>query len=378
MTLFRAPAYKSGSAWSAVKHWKETSEILGRIVAEGDAGRRAAVATVVRIQGSAYRRPGARFLVEEDGRTSGSVSGGCLEADVQETALDVLRARAPRLLHYDTGSDDRIVWGLGLGCNGSVDIFVQEATATDFLEVARRARELLDGDSPFVLSTVLKGPLVGAAVLTNGAGLAVGSTGDAALDLAVAAQATDALSRRVSGIAELSSTEVFSELLAPPPHLVLFGAGDDAIPICRYASDAGFRVTVVDHRQAHLSSERFPAASRLLLRRAEEGLASLPAGPRDFGVVKTHSFGQDREWTRQLLSSSIAYIGLLGPRARAAEIIRQLGASDSGRVHAPVGLDLGAEGPEQVAVAIVAELLAARSGREPLPLREKEGAIHAG
>jgi xanthine/CO dehydrogenase XdhC/CoxF family maturation factor len=361
-----------------VKHWKEAAEVLGRIVADAQAGRRAAVATVVRIEGSAYRRPGARFLVEEDGRTAGSVSGGCLEADVRETALDVLRARAPRLLHYDTGSDDRIVWGLGLGCSGSVDIFVQEGTAAEFLEVARRARELLDADSPFVLSTVLKGPAAGSVLVTAGAGIAAGSTGDAGLDRAIAAEAAEALSRRASRIADLSSAEVFSELLAPPPNLVLFGAGDDAIPICRYASDAGFRVTVVDHRQAYLSAERFPAASRLLLRRAEEGLASLPAGPRDFAVVKTHSFAQDREWTRQLLASGLAYIGLLGPRARAAEISRQLGASDSGRLHGPVGLDLGAEGPEQVAVAIVAELLALRSGREPLPLREKEGAIHAG
>jgi xanthine/CO dehydrogenase XdhC/CoxF family maturation factor len=361
-----------------VKHWKETSEILGRIVAEGEAGRRAAVATVVRIQGSVYRRPGARFLVEEDGRTFGSVSGGCLEADVRETALDVLRARTPRLLHYDTGSDDRIVWGLGLGCNGSVDIFVQESTQREFLEVARPALEFLAGDDPFVLSTVLKGPAAGRTLLSNAEGIVAGSTGDAGLDRAVAAQAADALSRRDSRVAALSSTEVFSELLAPPPNLVLFGAGDDAIPICRYASEAGFRVTVIDHRQAYVSAERFPAASRLLLRRAEEGLASLPAGPRDFGVVKTHSFGHDREWTRQLLASGIGYIGLLGPRARAAEIIRQLGAPDGGRVHGPVGLDLGAEGPEQVAVAIVAELLSVRSGREPLPLREKEGAIHAG
>jgi xanthine dehydrogenase accessory factor len=111
-----------------MKHWRETSEIVERTIALASANRRAALATVVRIDGSAYRRPGAKFLIEDDGRTIGGVSGGCLEADVREVAQRVIETATPRLLHYDTGADDRMVWGLGLGCNGSVDIFVQPAT----------------------------------------------------------------------------------------------------------------------------------------------------------------------------------------------------------------------------------------------------------
>jgi xanthine dehydrogenase accessory factor len=378
LTLLQPPAYKSCSTGSAVKHWKEAAEVFGRIVAAAQGGRRAALATVVRIQGSAYRRPGARFLIEEGGLTSGSVSGGCLEADVRETALEVMRAGAPRLLHYDTSTDDRTVWGLGLGCNGSVDIFVQPATEGEPLEIAQRALDLLAGESPFVLSTVLQGPASGRAMLSDAEGIVAGSTGLSDLDRAVARQGMDVLSSGESRLHELQAWEVFSEHLAPPPNLIVFGAGDDAIPLCRYASDAGFRVTVVDHRQAYLSPERFPDAAGLQLRRSEEGLASLPVGPRAFAVVKTHSFAEDREWARQLVASNLPYVGLLGPRARAAEIRSQIGAKENGRVYAPVGLDLGAEGPEQVALAIVAELLAVRSSREPWPLREKEGAIHAG
>jgi len=329
-----------------VKHWKETAEILGRAAQLAEAGQRAAVATVVRIEGSAYRRPGAKFLVEEDGRTSGSVSGGCLEADVREVALEVMRSGQPRLLRYETGSDDSSVFSLGLGCSGTVEIFVQPATGDDALEAAREILELLQGDRPFTVTTVVRG---------EGAGRV-----------------------QVDAPEGAAPEETFTETLAPPPNLIVFGAGDDAIPLCAYASDAGFRVTVVDHRPATLSQERFPGAFRLDGRRPEEGAAGLPAGPRALAVVKTHSFAHDREWVRQLLAAGVPYIGLLGPRARGAKILSQIGTPASDRVFTPVGLDLGAEGPEQVAISIVAELLAVHSSRQPWSLREKEGAIHAG
>lgn len=361
-----------------MKHWKETAEILGRVARLAEAGGRAAVATVVRIEGSAYRRPGAKLLVEENGATLGSISGGCLEADVREIALQVLREGAPRLLHYETGSDDRKVWGLGLGCNGSVDIFVRPATSPAALEIAGRVRGLLEGEKPFAVSNLLKGPgPAGSTLVLATEGVVAGSTGDAGLDREIARQAGELLARRESRLHAAGSAEVFTEVLIPPPHLVLFGAGDDAVPLCAYASDVGFRVGVVDHREAYLSAERFPGAARRLALRPEDGTAALPVGPRAYAVVKTHSFAHDREWVRRLLAAGVAYVGVLGPRLRTQEILRQIGAVSSDRVFGPVGLDLGAEGPEQVAVSIVAEILAVRSSREPWPLREKEGAIHA-
>ncbi|MGH9368810.1 MAG: XdhC family protein [Thermoanaerobaculia bacterium] len=360
-----------------MKHWKETAQVLGRAVRLAEAGRRAAVATLVRIEGSAYRRPGAKFLVEEDGRTAGSISGGCLEADVREVALHVIRGNAPRLLRYETGADDRAVFGLGLGCSGAVEIFVRPATQGDALEGARAILELLSGESPFAVSTLVKGAGAGRALVLTAEGVRIGSTGDPALDRDVARQGADLLARRDSRLHTAGAADVFTEVLSPPPHLLLFGAGDDTIPLCAYASDAGFRVTVVDHREAALSPERFPGASRRLALRPEEGLGSLTVGPRCYAVVKTHSFAHDREWVRGLLAEAVAYVGLLGPRARAREILSQIGTSASDRLHAPVGLDLGAEGPEQVALSIVAELLAVASSREPWPLRDKETAIHA-
>lgn len=375
-----------------MKHWQETAQIVGRVAELAAAGRRAAMATVVRIDGSAYRRPGAKLLVEEDGATCGGVSGGCLEADVREIAGAVMRGGAPRLCHYETGDDDRTVWGLGLGCNGAVDIFVQPVTSGDTLDLARQVGTLLAGDSPFAVSTVVRGPSAALGrTLLAGDGLAAGSTGAPGLDREIARRSDTLLAGGESKLydiesdgADTDSTGVFTEVHVPPPRLVICGAGDDAMPLAAFASRIGFRVTVVDHRPAHLSRERFPDAERID-RRPTDGLEGFPLGPRTHVVVMTHSFAHDREWIRRLLRTGAPYIGLLGPRARRDEILGQIGASGepgaatgTDRLFAPVGLDLGADGPEQVAVSILAELLAVRASSAPRHLRDKEGVIHAG
>lgn len=334
-----------------MKHWHETFAILERL-SRLAAGRRAALATVVRISGSAYRRPGAKFLVEDGGETTGGVSGGCLEADVRETGLRILREGTPRLLHYDTGSDEETVWGLGLGCDGAVDVFVQPATAAPFA----RARELLADGSPFgvaqgfAIHTVVKGPLLGQVeIVADPAG------GDSRME-------------------ERGPDTLFVDVLAPPPSLLIFGAGDDSQPLARLAHEAGFQVTVIDHRRGYLTPERFPPPARLVLRRAPDGVPSLSR--QHYAVVETHALQHDRDWMRALLAEPLAYLGLLGPRARKEHLFRELGVPEHERVFAPVGLDLGAEGPEQVAVSIVAEMLAVRAGRRPAHLRVKRGGIH--
>jgi len=337
-----------------MNHWKETAEILSRLAELRAAGRRAALATVVRIVGSAYRRPGAKFLIGESGDTLGSVSGGCLEADVREVAKGVMETGKPSLRHYSTGTDEDIVWGLGLGCNGLVDVFIQPATEGPLAELADRLRELLAGDSAFAIATVLDGKEAGSATILEpeGANSAVQTVGDA---------------------------QVFIEVLSPPPHLIVCGAGDDARPLVAYAADAGFRVTVVDHRQGLMQQEWFPQTARLVLARPEEPV-DLPPAARSLAVVKTHSLKHDREWVRRLLAAGLPYVGVLGPRARTETILREIGAtsSETERVFGPVGLDLGADGPRQVSLAIVAELLAFIAHREPRHLSERREAIHAG
>ena len=360
-----------------MKHWQETSQILGRAIDLAASGRRAALATVVRISGSAYRRAGAKLLVEESGATLGGVSGGCLEADVREVALSVLRDGGARLRHYETGDDDRTVWGLGLGCNGAIDIFVQPITSAETLDLARRVRTLLAGDAPFTVSTVVRGPAAALGrMLVAGDGLPAGSMGIPALDGEVVRHAQALLAAGESQFYDIDSIGVFTDVHVPPPRLVICGAGDDAIPLATHAAQVGYCVTVVDHRPAYLSRERFPDAERVD-RRPGDGLDGLPLGPRTQSVVMTHSFAHDREWVRGLLRTDAPYIGLLGPVARRDAILQQIDAAESDRLFAPVGLDLGADGPEQVAVSILAELLAVLAASEPRHLRERAGVIHA-
>jgi xanthine/CO dehydrogenase XdhC/CoxF family maturation factor len=360
-----------------VRHWKETAEIFRRAEELAAAGRRAALATVVRIEGSAYRRPGARLLVEDDGTTLGSISGGCLESDVREVALAALREGTPRRRTYETGSDENEAWGLGLGCAGSVELFVQPVDAATLRAIAR-TRELFAAERPFILATVIGGgaPPAGL-VVASSAGGAWGSTGDSALDAEIARRAPEWIAGRASRTAAVGPAEIFVQVLVSPPSLLLFGADDDAKPIAAFASSVGFCVTVVDHREGLLGAERFPGAERRLVRRPEDGVGRLGIGPHTFAVVKSHRIAYDREWARQLLAAGAGYVGLLGPRARTREIRRSIDAEDDPRVFGPVGLDLGAEGPDQVALSIVAELLAASSGVAPRPLREKEDRVHA-
>jgi xanthine dehydrogenase accessory factor len=358
-----------------MNHWKETAEVLSRLAELTAAGRRAALATVVHIVGSAYRRPGAKFLIEETGDTLGSVSGGCLEADVREVAKGVLETGRPSLRHYSTGADEDVVWGLGLGCNGLVDVFIQSATEGPLAGLEDRLRGLLAGDAPFVVATVVDGDDPGA-VLIAGPEAAHGSLGSPDLDALAVEKARSLVPAGRSGVHPIGDRRVFFEVQPPPPHLIVCGAGEDARPLVAYAADAGFRVTLVDHRQGLMNPDWFPQAARLILARSEEP-ADLPPAERSLAVVKTHSLNHDREWARRLLTAGFPYVGLLGPRARTETILKEIGMPGDGRVYGPVGLDLGADGPRQVALSIVAELLAFTAGREPRHLSESKEAIHA-
>jgi xanthine dehydrogenase accessory factor len=362
-----------------MKHWKETAQIVDRVVALAAAGRRAALATAVRISGSSYRRPGAKFLIEDDGATLGGVSGGCLEADVRAIASSVIRTGSPRLLHYETGSDDRTVWGLGLGCNGSVDIFVQAATEPPAIEILRASHPpLKDNAGPLAIATVVDGPDgVGQSMLVDAQGSTTGSTGIPRLDSRLADLASRGVIEGRSRLREIDGLVLFIDVLTVPPSLIVCGAGDDARPLVAYASDVGFAVTVVDHRDGYLSPARFPGARALQRLRPGDDITSLAVGPETLVVVKTHSLSHDREWVRAFLQAGAAYIGLLGPRARKAEIVEQIG-DGAGRIFGPIGLDIGADGPEEIAISIIAELLAVRSGRQGSHLREKRETIHAG
>ncbi len=360
-----------------MKHWVETSAILDRLAKLVAEGNRAALATVVRISGSAYRRPGAKLLIEESGFTHGGVSGGCLETDVRAQGLEVLRGAAPRMLHYETSSDEETLWGLGLGCEGAVDVYLQRIDRPWMEGPGKQMLDLASSGVPFAPVTIVRGPLEGRTLVLAKGALA-GSSGSAALDQELSRRAGPMLEGDGgAALVEWGEQAAFVDILRPPPRLFVFGAGDDARPLVSLAAAAGFEVTVVDHRPAYLTQERFPPPAKLVRRRPSEGVAGLPFGisRRNFVVVQTHALAHDRDWVRALADQPLAYLGLLGPRVRKEQVIGELPV-DGEKLFAPVGLDLGADGPEQVAISIVAEMLAVSSRREPIHLRARAGGIH--
>jgi xanthine/CO dehydrogenase XdhC/CoxF family maturation factor len=353
-----------------MKRWQETAELVeraARLLAEdGDA----ALATVVRIEGSAYRRPGAKLLVAKDGRLWGGVSGGCLEADVRERALEAVETGESRVVPYHTGPDDP--WGLGLGCDGSIDVFVQPLQASGAALLIGPLLGLLRGEDAVGLVTVIGGDNdVGNTALVEPRD----SRGEVQHD-ALSELGADFVDRGEIGLAEIEGRSVFIETLSPPPRLLVCGAGDDAVPLVRYATDAGFRVVVADHRERLLSRERFPRAWTLKETRPEDEQGPGGLGSPDLAVIMTHSLQLDEAWLRLLLGGPMRYVGVLGPRERTQRMLQEVSLEGAPHVFGPVGLDLAAEGAEQVSLSIVAEILAVVGGREPAHLRGRSGPIH--
>ena len=355
-----------------MKQWLETREVLDRLAELLKEGKRAALATVVRVRGSAYRHEGAKMLVAEDGATTGNVSGGCIEADVREVALSVLASSKAELRSYYAGSDPIAAWDLGVGCEGQVDVLVERAT-----DARANERALLDATSPFASCVLVES--AGRRLVVTASGSEGGLAGPG-FDASVAAAARSVIEGGSSAIHRVAGRDVFIDVLTPPPQLVVVSAGEDARPLARFAAAIGFRVVVVDHRPGLLTRQRFPMAASLVDATPEELLGRLDLRGDTFAVVMTHHYADDREYLRALLDTSVAYIGILGPRQRTDRILKQLAARgpvDESRVYGPVGLDIGTDGAEQVAISALSEILAVRSGREPTSLRERRQPIHA-
>jgi len=360
-----------------VKHWQETARVLDRVILLGQQGRASALAVVTQIRGSSYRRPGAKLLIEEDGGIVGGVSGGCLEEDVRQQGLAVLVGGRARVLHYDTSDDETRVWGLGLGCDGEVDLVVLPISPAAALGPWAQVRRLLDGDLAIVLATFAEAGAGGGVLVTDGSARLVDGLGEETAADDVETAALIALRRGRSRLQTVGKRQVFADVLLPPPKLLVCGAGEDARPLVALAASVGFRVIVADHRAAHLTAELLPEAQRLILRRAEEA-GEIPTDADTYAIVKTHSLKEDIAWVRRLIRTEVPYVGILGPRARTRRILEEVAAEGDDRVFGPVGLDLGADGAEQVSVSAVAELLAARARREPVHLRDRLAAMHAG
>ncbi len=340
-----------------------------------------ALATVVRTSGSTPRPVGARLAITADQRLAGSVSGGCLEADVVEEAMRTLSGEQPaRILHY--GISDEMGFSVGLSCGGSVDVLIEawRWDAQADAVVARLGEALRSGD-PVALVSLVDGEHAGARALVDGDRL-VGTLGSAEADAVALSLGLDRIDTGMAALEERDGMHLYVEPFVARPHLVVIGASDIGAALTTMAQTCGYQVTVVDPRTAFLTRERFPTAEVLIARWPDEALAGLTLGPRDAAACLSHDPKFDEPTLDALLAGEVGYIGAIGSRRTAAkrvERLRVMGHSDEaiGRVHSPVGLDIGSRTPAEIALSILAEAVATRRGRTGASLREPVAAAAA-
>lgn len=356
--------------------------------------RSAAIATVVKTSGSVYRRPGARMLLTVDQPIIGAISGGCLEADVWERAQPLLHETAnPIVITYDTTASQDIVWGLGMGCNGMVQVLLESLHT----ESANCQLEFITAcwqqQQPGAIATVFHvtgsvNAQIGDRILLAADQTTIHGVAEPLLVTRLLQDSDRCLrsgkSQVVTYQLEQGIVEALIDVIQPPVSLLIFGAGYDAIPVVQLAKQLGWQVTVIDHRSMYANRDRFPDADQIIVSHADEILTQLTMTAQAAAVVMTHHYLQDQALLKILLPSEISYLGVLGPKARTQQLLQDLHhhglrftESQLQRLYAPIGLDLGAETPDQIALAIVAEIQAVLNQRSGHSLREKAGAIHA-
>lgn len=365
---------------------RELRDLVAAFRALGPSGAVAVLGTVVHAEGSTYRRPGARWLGLPDGSAVGLVSGGCLEGDLLERARAVVASGSATRVRYDSTGDDDLVWGLGLGCAGVVEVLLEPVSASapgplSLIEACLAAR------SPGALVTALEGgPGTGAhAALHPDGRFDVGGWAGAPSSLRrdVEAAARRAADERRTRRQRVAGVDLLVEPISPPPRLLLFGAGADAAPVVRLAAELGWSVEVVDGRAAFARAERLPEAERVILCEPDAVAERVAVDADTLVLVMTHHYLHDRAILRALLGSPARYVGVLGPRRRTEDLLADLrdegvapGEAALERLFAPAGLDVGADAPEQIALSVVAEMQAVLCGRSGGRLRERKGPIH--
>jgi xanthine dehydrogenase accessory factor len=355
---------------------------------------KAAIATVVEVKGSAYRRPGARMLLTSDGRSAGVINGGCLDADLQARAAQVMESGQAQLACYDTTSSQDIVFGLGLGCRGIVKILVEPVDNLDYLQVR--------SDQKVAVATLYEHEIttahqyssevpVGARVVWRdcpfeGVKLEENElphddwASQIASDVCKVLGGGNSFCRDYA--TETGRVRAFVELIAPPQQLLIFGAGADVVPLEKLGKTIGWDVQVLDLRAPSPERPIFVSSQHV----APDALLQFEIPFGAACVIMTHNFLHDLELLKVLLPSTADYIGILGPRRRTDELLEKMTGetllppfvateAQLDRLFAPIGLDLGAETPEEIALSIIAEIQRVKRSKSGQSLREKN-AIH--
>ena len=353
------------------------------------------LATIVNTKGSTYRRTGARMLVTKEGEITGMVSAGCLEQDIfhhiQQKIEAVDSSFQPFLITYDITTNEDISWGFGLGCDGVVQILVESLEDNAFNPMTFISK-CLQGQQIGVLATIfqVEGDInvqLGTKLMMYGDGSITHNFTEMDLYRKVATDAQKVINTKQSAIHQYSvssgKVQIFIEAIQPPTPLVIFGAGRDAIPLAQFAKALGWNLTIVDCRSLEATANRFSIADQVIPTRREILSQQITPTIDTVAVIMTHNYYDDLEILKLLLPSPALYVGLLGSRNRTQRLLQELRLQQTTytieqlrRLHAPIGLDIGAETPEEIAIAIVAEIQTQLSGRNGGFLKNRQTAMH--
>ncbi len=319
-------------------------------------GEMLVLATVIHTEGSTYGKPGSQMLIARDGQIAGLLSGGCAEADLLERASKVFETGLAQLTDYDTRGTDDAIWGIGLGCEGAMRILLTRLDTANGYQPFAFVRDCLHEHrrGSFALTVASANPSIPLGRAFHSGGSNVPDFLSSALE--------GSETQTVIGI----DVSVFVAPISPPPRLLILGAGADAQPVVEMAALLGWQVTIADHRPAYAQAERFPRARHVLLAQAEQATQHLAVDSFDAAVVMSHHLTTDRIYLAALARSTLGYVGLLGPPARRKRLLSELGEEAiklAPRLASPVGLDIGAQTAEAIALAVVAEVHAYLHGR---------------
>ena len=370
---------------------KELYEILSSYEVYRSLNSSCALATVVDVNGSAYRRPGARMLVSYDGQLTGAISGGCLEGDAMRKAQYAISKNSPSLVVYDTMDEDDAVIGIGLGCNGIIKILIEPIDFNSTFNPVELLKLGLSQRSPFVMLTSFQSghqesTLGTVGIIREGksvfrADLPAGFT-EASL-IEVSEEIFQSQKSKTTHLKSNPELKIYFEYVAPRPKLLIVGAGRDAEPLARMAVELGWEISVVDGRASHADGRRFVGACQIWVAKPHQVFDNFEVDDRTYVVLLTHNFNYDKAMLLEWSKTPSPYLGMIGPKKKLIRALEEL--SNAGtpipderiqQIFGPTGLDIGAETSEEIALSILSEILAVMRRKKPIMLREKVGPIH--
>jgi xanthine/CO dehydrogenase XdhC/CoxF family maturation factor len=368
---------------------KEINDIINAFHTAQLHSRKTALATVVHVEGSSYRRPGARMLVEDNGKLTGAISGGCLEGDALKKALLAIEQQHNKLVTYNTNYEDDAEFGIQLGCNGIVHILFEPIDPSQPNHPIAILEKCAAQRKDVVLSTLFSlknyyGEQPGTCFFFNGENI-VSTLTTPGIRTTLIKEASLALANKASHLKENDEgITAFVEFIQPPVSLVVVGAGNDALPLVEMANILGWQIIVTDGRSSHASKQRFPTAHQIIVGKPYEIVNQLVIDERSVFVLMTHNYNYDLEMLRVLLRDRTSYVGILGPKKKLERMLDAL--YDEGivvtpeqldKIFGPTGLDIGAETAEEIALSILAEIKAVMEHREGNSLRDRMNEIHS-